>query len=116
MLVERRCAHTCDLSPCTYLSHVMEKNILLSLWLVPFGAYLPQQAQAQNLVIDPGFEEYSECPDGASQIDRCLHWSTPNKATTDLYTACSPAFASHVPFNMAGKQWPHGGNAYAGIV
>lgn len=83
------------------------------LFFIALGA---TTTMAQNLVIDPGFEVLDSCPDWVSQIDRCTYWSAPSKATTDLYSTCTKVFASHAPFNMAGKQWPHGGDAYAGII
>lgn len=71
---------------------------------------------AQNLVLDPGFELRSECPVQVSDLSSLVHWWAPSSATTDYYHACSTTFGTHVPFNMAGKQWPHGGEGYVGMI
>lgn len=73
-------------------------------------------SSAQNLVVDPGFEELDSMPDWVSQIDRSTQWSTPNRATPDHYHSGSGYFPCHVPYNMAGKQWPRSGSAYVGII
>lgn len=79
-------------------------------------AYAPCTSNAQNLVMDPGFEQNIGCPVQVSDLSTLSTWWSPNAATTDYYHSCSPAYGSHVPFNMAGKQWPHSGNAYVGII
>ena len=71
---------------------------------------------AQNLVVDPSFEELDSLPDRVSQIERSRQWSTPNRATPDYYHSGSGYYPCHVPYNMAGKQWPHSGLAYVGII
>jgi hypothetical protein len=79
-------------------------------------ACVPRTGEAQNLVMDPSFEQNSGCPEQVSDLSTLTTWWAPNAATTDYYHSCSPAFGSHVPYNMAGKQWPHSGNAYVGII
>jgi hypothetical protein len=80
------------------------------------GAFTGPSMHAQNLVVDPGFEGHTSCPVWVSDMGPCPAWWAPNTATTDYYHMCSGTFASHVPFNMAGKQQPHGGTAYVGII
>lgn len=83
--------------------------------LVALGC-MPCTSKAQNLVMDPSFEQNIGCPVQVSDLSTLPTWWAPNAATTDYYNSCSQAYGSHVPFNMAGKQWPHSGNAYVGII
>src|SRR5688572_32510982 len=77
---------------------------------------IPLSAQA-NLVVDPGFEANSSCPDNISQIHRLLHWSSPNEGSTDYFHACASNEAASTPINMYGSyQQPRSGKGYAGII
>ena len=78
--------------------------------------YFPVLLVSQNLVLNPSFEEYYDCPYSISDLKLCKHWSTPNQATTDYYHACSSDFLSSVPFHSFGKQQPVSGGAYIGII
>lgn len=70
----------------------------------------------QNLVLNSSFEEYAECPSSISDLDTCIHWSTPNQTTPDYYNSCSNYFSSSIPFNISGKQNSYSGNGYIGII
>jgi OOP family OmpA-OmpF porin len=67
-------------------------------------------ADAQNLVLNPGLENYIACP-GFGQFGPAYinDWSKPSIASTDYYNV-----------NCAGiqptQQTPHGGDAYFGII
>src|ERR1051326_7833297 len=70
--------------------------------------FLPAIAPAQNLVPNPGFEEYDKCPGNISQFAYVKNWFEANKGTTDLFSICNPLLVL--------KHAPHSGNAYAGIA
>ncbi len=76
---------------------------------------------SQNLVPNPGFEQYSTCPSNDNQLDRCLYWINPSiqgfsvPGTPDYFNQCANAFVD-IPYNYAGFQLAHGGGAYMGIV
>jgi hypothetical protein len=75
-------------------------------------------AQAQNLVPNPSFETYSQCPDFPDQIGRAIPWTMPTLGTSDYYNACassSPPLVG-VPVNQFGNQAARTGNAYAGFI
>lgn len=77
--------------------------------------------EGQNLVPNPGFEQYSTCPNGSSQIDSALFWTRPGfgtayAGTPDYFNACSAAPPVTVPLNAVGFQQAHNGSAYAGII
>jgi len=73
---------------------------------------------AQNLVPNPSFEEYMECPDGIYQINKLVSWGDFNwnasSPTPDYFHACSPTFMG-IPDNAFGSQCPITGKAYCGI-
>lgn len=69
---------------------------------------------AQNLVLNPNFEDYTSCPSSHSQFSNNItHWSLPNKGTSDYYNLCSNKF-NYV--NPHGIQHFKKGKGYAGIV
>jgi len=83
-------------------------------------------AQAQNLVPNPGFEYFNNCPSTRSEIvfspaydsfPSVTDWVSPlNVTTPDYYNVCATSAFVAVPYNTYnGYRQPHGGNAYAGI-
>ncbi len=84
----------------------------------------PLIIHGQNLVPNPGFEEYRKCPAGVGNLinrgeerSDCLHWYDPTYGSTDYYNRCSERLStSAVPANFIGWQEPHSGNAYVGMV
>ena len=72
---------------------------------------------AQNLVPNPGFEEFYICPGGYSEIPsefRVKNWSSGSLGTPDHFHTCSMGEAD-VPYNWAGVSDAYEGNGYAGI-
>lgn len=92
---------------CLTLENMKWMSVLLVFALSWFG-------MAQNLVKNPSFEEYSECPNAlgtfGSQVN---HWSTPSQGSTDYFNTCSEVMGA--PENFNGIQQPKFGNAYAGF-
>lgn len=73
-------------------------------------------ATAQNLVLNPDFEETANCAYYLGQFaNECTHWSTPTQGTTDLHNACAPESEVGVPRNTFGKQEAFSGKNYAGF-
>ena len=73
-------------------------------------------AQAQNLVPNGDLEQYTQCPDYVSQIDRATGWSRPTNGTSDYFNAClGVPFSESVPDNEFGYEPAHSGNGYAGF-
>jgi outer membrane protein OmpA-like peptidoglycan-associated protein len=81
------------------------------LWLSFFTLW------SQNLVPNPGFEEYVKCP-GSHMLSRnefAIHgWQSPTNGTPDHFHSCSSGEAD-VPVNWAGNSNAHSGKGYAGI-
>ena len=72
---------------------------------------------AQNLVPNPGFEEFTKCPNSFSTSPTdfgATHWNSPNNGTPDYYNRCSLG-EMQVPHNWAGVSHTHSGAGYAGI-
>ena len=85
-------------------------------YLLPLIIFLfAVQSQAQNLVLNRSFEDYSLCPDNSNQLDRCDNWTRPTSADSDYFNACATS-AVGVPGNGWGWQAASDGNAYAGLV
>ena len=77
----------------------------------------PGSQCGQNLVPNPSFEQFTNCPNSISMFDLAAPWFTPSDATTDLYSPCA-GVASYVgtPTNLVGVQMPMSGQCYAGAV
>jgi hypothetical protein len=81
------------------------------------------QSKAQlNLVPNGSFEEYVDCPDSQSQIERATGWINPgsylgDNSSPDYFNSCysEPLLSHGVPENIRGEQMAKTGNAYAGI-
>ena len=82
------------------------------------GIAAPRTAAAVNLVPDPSFESYANCPVTFGQFYEATQWTMPNTGTSDLFNVCSPnSFPSvSVPTNTIGTQAPVSGVGYAGII
>lgn len=78
-----------------------------------------QPASAVNLVPNPSFETFTQCPtDGLfSPVSFAPPWSSPTLASPDYFNACSgPLSGMGVPVNIAGNQSARTGSAYAGFA
>jgi gliding motility-associated-like protein len=82
--------------------------------LAPFLWIFPD-CLAQNLVPNPGFERYIDCPNNASMFYLAEGWKAPSAGTTDFFHACAPQGAVGVPQNGMGYQYARSGNGYAGF-
>jgi OOP family OmpA-OmpF porin len=72
---------------------------------------------AQNLVPNPGFDQFSICPVGFGEIPKATGWSIPLFSTTpDYFNACSVNLNVDVPQNLCGYESARSGDAYAAIV
>ena len=84
--------------------------------LVSLIVFLPAVYLAQfNLVPNPSFENYSNCPSSSNQLNYATGWQNPcSNGSPDYYNSCSSI--PGVP-NCGGPcfQYAKDGNAYAGI-
>lgn len=75
----------------------------------------------ENLVPNPGFENYTLCPDNQAQIERACPWMPVSNSTCEYFNSCctitDPSWKNYsTPINYAGYQIPFGGEAYAGFI
>lgn len=75
---------------------------------------LVHRVGGQNLVPNPSFEAYTECPSNYSQFGRTISWES-IQGSPDLFNACCPSDAVDVPLNFIGDQAAHDGIGYAGV-
>jgi OOP family OmpA-OmpF porin len=75
--------------------------------------------KAQNLIPNPGFEEYTKCPTQVSELSKAKYWKSATKGTPDYYCTCASAEGyseAGVPLNRMGTMQPKSGNAYVGLI
>lgn len=76
---------------------------------------LISSVSAQNLVPNPDFELYSQCPDFLAQMSRALDWQN-FRGSPDYFNACDIVEFVGVPRNVWGFQQAASGIAYAGLM
>ncbi len=73
-----------------------------------------QLVYSQNLVQNPSFENYSECPATLGNLEKDVEdWQAPTLGSTDYFNACSEAMGT--PKNFNGEQAAHFGTGYIGL-
>ena len=78
------------------------------------GFLFISMAFCQNLIKNPSFEDYTECPNALGTFDNHVkNWSIPTQGTTDYFNTCSTVMGA--PENFNGVQYPKFGVAYAGL-
>jgi hypothetical protein len=90
-------------------------SILILLPIISYGQ--------ENLVPNPSFEEYSDCPNTGGEWFKVLYWSNGNISSPDYFNVCGPpmvippdTFPRYgVPSSQFGYQMPESGNAYMGL-
>ncbi len=75
----------------------------------------------ENLVPNPSFEEFTDCPKDISHKlqagDLIIpHWYTPSKGSPDYYNSCSKSYKSRTGKNWIGDLNPEKGEAYIGLL
>ena len=87
------------------------KTVINTLFLLLFFT----TTEAQNLVINPSFEEMEYCPSDFTQqnLKSLTKWTQAGDGTPDHFNSCSKKVG--VPNNMFGQQMARTGNGYAGL-
>lgn len=92
------------------------RNGLVVLWVL-LGTI--RIGVAQNLVPNPSFEEYTQCPWTLGNLELAVPWYLANNLYPSYFNACDNAtsclFSEGVPCNNVGYQQARTGVAYAGI-
>src|SRR5690606_20410316 len=69
---------------------------------------------SQNLITNPYFNDYTECPTSEGQIDQAIGWTTPTWSS-DFYHVCGVPWFSP-PDVFQGYKFPKEGQGYAGLA
>ena len=83
-----------------------------------YGFILSNSITGQNLVPNPGFEEFDKCPDNYLVTDRKFlvpGWYIPTGSTPDYFNSCTRKQVG-VPQNYMGYCLPKDGQGYAGMI
>lgn len=91
-------------------------NMKFNFWVVLFLSS-SGQLLSQNLIPNPGFEEFFSCPSNHTTPQHPIetkHWYSPSKGTPDLFSACALSFVA-TPRNFAGVAYPPEGESYIGL-
>lgn len=75
-------------------------------------------SNAQNLVLNPSFENYRELPYLYTTLDSffCKGWYVPSESSPDYYHKNSGIPDLGIPYNLFGKHPAKTGDAYIGII
>lgn len=96
----------------------MKKRWISLISLLALLQYSHLKAQnTDNLVFNPSFEEYTECPqrvDAIGIMSGVDAWWQPTKGSSDYFNPCGGR-ECQTPRNKMGYQEPHTGVAYCGI-
>ncbi|PCE64420.1 OmpA family protein [Sediminicola luteus] len=85
------------------------RNTLLALMMMAIGV----QGISQNLIQNPSFEVYNDCPkEHGTFAEDIPHWGSPTEGSTDYFNVCSTSMGVS---NFIGDQEPQDGDAYAGF-
>ena len=69
-----------------------------------------------NLVPNPDFESFSNCPNASFQLPT-LSWTSPTAASPDYYNSCAAVSTGvSTPINDFGNQTPRSGGGYVGLI
>lgn len=90
----------------------MRRYLLLGLGML---VGLAVKAQV-NLVPNPSFEDFSDCPFSTSSLNYAIGWINPTGYSPDYFNACDTGMFAGVPKNSFGIQSAKTGYAYAGII
>lgn len=92
------------------------------LFVVAISWLSTHATQAQNLVLNPSFEDHNTCENGRDKaLFDAVNWMV--DGNPEYYNTCTNVFGmntysefSTVPLNYTGYQYPHTGNAYGAIT
>lgn len=83
-----------------------------------FIYYFSSNLFSQNIVPNPGFEEYKKCPVNYTikyREELIPGWIMPSLGTADYFNVCNTVIVG-VPQNFMGNCFPKEGVAYAGLI
>jgi hypothetical protein len=97
----------------------MEHGCIVVCRMVFLSAFLVgwvQSSGGQNLVPNPGFEQYDTCPSNFGQWIYVTDWDSPYTMSADYFNGCAGGSICGYPLNHFGYQYPAEGEAYMGLA
>ncbi|MEX1189746.1 MAG: gliding motility-associated C-terminal domain-containing protein [Bacteroidia bacterium] len=90
---------------------------LFNVLIAGFSGICLSDSFAQNLIPNGGFENFTACPNFASQLNLAAPWSNPNAGTPEYFNSCADlnSWVSVPAQPSGGYQNAHAGEAYAGV-
>jgi outer membrane protein OmpA-like peptidoglycan-associated protein len=96
------------------LFNMEQGTVGYGIWVAILSVLCLGKVMSQNLVENPSFESFLECPDHLGNFGEDLtYWSVPTLGTTDYFNTCSLSMG--VPANFMGEQTAKSGEAYLGF-
>ncbi|UXP31127.1 OmpA family protein [Reichenbachiella agarivorans] len=89
------------------------------MYFVLLASYLlSARGYAQNMVINPSFEEIWDCPFSMNQLEYVKSWFPFGTAdpSPDFFHGCAKDGFMGIPENMFGQQEAHSGESYIGLI
>lgn len=104
-------------SPFAFAMHYFQRpNLVPMRYLILLPLILNTAwAQAQNLVPNGSFEEYTDCPFAFGYVNNVVGWTSPNTQSADYYNVCAGSSMVGVSLNVSGYQYPAEGSGYMGV-
>lgn len=99
--------------------------VRFKIFILLCSVILSHYAEAQNMVPNPGFEAYENCPTSNAQIygpyisvrsHTVESWQSPTQGSPDYFNTCAVNTNVHIPNSFVGKHPAHSGNAFGGLV
>lgn len=100
-----------------FLRSIIHRLLPVFCCLLPALLSLQAVAQTDNLVYNPSFEDYIECPrkiDAKGVLTIVEAWYQPTAGSADYFNRCALRDCA-VPQNKLGYQQPRSGDGYCGI-
>jgi len=91
------------------------KKLVFIILLITHYSLLTTVLHAQNIVPNPSFEYYTQCPNNISQLNFSFPWQNPTSGSPDYFNACDITQITSVPNNGWGYQYAHTSVGYSGI-
>jgi hypothetical protein len=88
------------------------KILKIMLFIACYCAFFLTVKAQNNLLLNGNMEEHTGCPVNASEIYKCNYW---HGLSVEYFHSCAIPGGRGTPYNFAGFQYPHSGEAYGGM-
>ncbi|MBK9272991.1 MAG: hypothetical protein IPM49_00435 [Flavobacteriales bacterium] len=85
-------------------------------WSIIVACVFTITGEAQNLVPNGSFEDYTQCPEFFGYAQYATGWLNLHTSSADYFNRCQENLVVGVPFNTCGYQEPADGDGYMGLA